>query len=286
MRTCCGDEPEAFARYFFSVKQVGRQPKDDDGRLEELIVALRKQQLSVPEIKAILDTLGHSVSERYVFNLLHRAGFARLPRRTQTQREVSMAAVKLKAPKSQKLTYISESFNCLQSLGLLCLLPYLQHYGIGKLLETSSYPESKGLSRLSSLLSFIALKLSDVRRYSHDDVWCMDRGLGLFAGLNVLPKAAWLTSYSHRVTREMNLELLRGLHALWQAHGLLSDTANLDFTTIPYWGEGNHLEKNWSGTRHLALTSILAVLAQGLRTVPDPQRLWQTTASNRYFCSW
>ncbi len=78
----------------------------------------------------------------------------------------------------------------------------------------------------------------------------------------MLPKAAWLTSYSHRVTREMNLQLLRGLHCLWQAHGLLSDTANLDFTTIPYWGEGTHLENNWSGTRHLALTSILAVLAQ------------------------
>ena len=63
------------------------------------------------------------------------------------------------------------------------------------------------MSRLNSLLSFIALKLSGVRRYSHDDVWCMDRGLGFFAGLNVLPKAAWLTSYSHRVTREMNLQL-------------------------------------------------------------------------------
>ncbi len=90
----------------------------------------------------------------------------------------------------------------------------------------------------------------------------MDRGLGLFAGLNVLPKAAWLTSYSHRVTREMNLQLLRGLHGLWQSQGFLSDTANLDFTTLPYWGEAKHLENNWSGTRHQALSSILAVLAQ------------------------
>ncbi len=150
----------------------------------------------------------------------------------------------------------------LNSLGLLCLLPYLQYYGIGQLLERSTYPESQRISRLNSLLSFIALKLSDVRRYSHDDVWCMDRGLGFFAGLNVLPKAAWLTSYSHRVTREMNLQLLRGLHDLWQNQGLLSDTANLDFTTLPYWGESSHLEKNWSGTRHQALSSILAVLAQ------------------------
>jgi hypothetical protein len=39
----------------------------------------------------------------------------------------------------------------------------------------------------------------------------------------------------------------------------------LDFTTIPYWGEGEHLENNWSGKRGKALSSMLAVLAQ------DPQ---------------
>ena len=44
--------------------------------------------------------------------------------------------------------------------------------------------------------------------------------------------------------------------------GLLSDTANIDFTTIPYWGDDSHLENNWSGTRNKALASISAVLAQ------------------------
>ncbi len=212
VRSYCGDTPEAFAHYFFNVKPVGRKPKNDDGNLAVLIVALRKQQHSVPEIKALLDTLGHSVSIGYISKLLRKAGFTRLPRRTQAAREGTMGQVKPLAPPSQMLTYVSESFSCQNSLGLLCLLPYLQSYGIGQLLERSTYPATQRISRLNSLLSFIALKLSDVRRYSHDDVWCMDRGLGLFAGLNVLPKAAWLTSYSHRVTREMNLQLLRGLH--------------------------------------------------------------------------
>ena len=54
----------------------------------------------------------------------------------------------------------------------------------------------------------------------------MDRGLGLFAGLNVLPKAAWLSSYSHRVTRSMNLEFLKRIHRCWVDNRLLSDTAN------------------------------------------------------------
>ncbi len=49
---------------------------------------------------------------------------------------------------------------------------------------------------------------------------------------------------------------------LYLQHGLLSDTANLDFTTIPYWGNSSHLENNWSGTRNKGLASMLAVLAQ------------------------
>jgi hypothetical protein len=89
----------------------------------------------------------------------------------------------------------------------------------------------------------------------------MDRGLGLFAGLNVLPKAAWFTSYSHRVTGEMNRKFLEQLHRLWIDKGLLSQTSNLDFTTIPYWGDGEHLENNWSGKRGKAMESMLAVLA-------------------------
>ena len=115
---------------------------------------------------------------------------------------------------------------------------------------------------MNSILSFLALKLSNIRRYTTDDLWCMDRGLGLFAGLNVLPKAAWFTSYSHRITREMNLAFLKSLHKLWCEKGLLSDTANLDFVAVPYWGDDSHLENNWSGTRHQAMSSVLAALAE------------------------
>ncbi len=42
----------------------------------------------------------------------------------------------------------------------------------------------------------------------------------------------------------------------------MSDTANLDFTTIPDWGEDDsHLENHWSGTRQKALSSMLAIFA-------------------------
>jgi hypothetical protein len=90
----------------------------------------------------------------------------------------------------------------------------------------------------------------------------MDRGIGLFAGLNVLPKNGLFSSYSHRVIKGMNLSFLKNLHKTLLENKLLSDTINLDFTTIPYWGDDEHLENNWSGKRTKALSSMLAVLAQ------------------------
>jgi hypothetical protein len=43
---------------------------------------------------------------------------------------------------------------------------------------------------------------------------------------------------------------------------MVSSTANIDFTSIPYWGDDSHLENNWAGTRNKALPSILAAIAQ------------------------
>lgn len=248
---------------FFQTHKRGAKEKDTEGKITALIVALRKQYLSVPEIKALLDVEKHPVSERYVFSILRKEGFARLPRRDAKAIIQSQAHGKeqMSAPKSEMLSLEPEVFNT-QHAGILCLLPYIQKYGLDRIIKESSYPETKTIDKLSSILSFLGLKLSNIRRYSADDLWCMDRGMGLFAKLNALPKAGWFSSYSHRVTRGMNLSFLKKLHAVWKANGVLSDTMNLDFTTIPYWGEDQHLENNWSGKRHTALASMLAVLAQ------------------------
>ena len=252
---------ESSAQFFVS-PTAGRKAKDTMGQVESLIIKLRKQYLSVPEIKAQLDALEYDVSESTIYLTLKQAGFARLPRRSRTQSHELMSSVQLNAPTSIALSYINEKFSTQHSIGLLGLLPYLQRYGIDQVIVDSDYPQTQTLNRLSSILSFVALKLSRIRRYGADDLWCMDRGLGLFAGLNVLPKTAWFSAYSYRVNRSMNQSFLKDLHRIWQQQGLLSETANLDFTTIPHWGDATHLEGNWSGTRNKSLTSILAVLAQ------------------------
>ncbi len=246
--------------FFFSARSIGRPTVKRSVKLAEDIVRLRKQNYSVPDITSMLQAQGHQVNYNYVYELLHKEGFARLPRRTRADR-LELKVVRLEAPKAQAWKGGNECFDT-QIAGLLCFLPFLRKYGIDQLIRLSDYPETRQINREASILSFLALKLSNVRRYSADDLWCMDRGAGLFAGLNVLPKTAWFSSYSHRVTRQMNLDFLKMLHRCWLDHGLLGDTANLDFTTIPYWGDDDdHLENNWSGKRSKALASMLAVLA-------------------------
>jgi hypothetical protein len=245
--------------YFFKDTVSGRRPgKDND--LEELIISLRKKNYAIEDIVTILHSRSYDEGYRYVYKVLCDAGFARLPRRDkQSKKQLELPPVK--APVAEKLDRETEKFFSSHT-GLFAFLPILFQYGIHRIIERSSYPFTRVVSRISSILCFLALKLSGVKRYSHDDLWCMDRGPGLFAGLNVLPKTAWYSSYSSRVDSAMNLSFLKELHKIWAGHGLLSDTSNLDFTTIPYWGDAEHLENNRSGKRGKALSSMLAILAQ------------------------
>lgn len=248
-------------KLFFTTVNSGRKRKDEDGNIKEIIISLRKKYLSVPEIKAVADTKQLNLSERYIRDVLKEEGFARLPRRTKKEKDNIVTYDKIKAPVSSKISFENETFNT-ENIGILCLFPYLKLYGIDQAISNSLYPGTKAIDKFASILSFLALKLSNIKRYSADDLWCMDRGTGLFATLNVLPKTSWYSSYSSRITRKMNVAFLKELHQIWKDNELLSDTVNLDFTTIPYWGNDSHLENNWSGKRHKALASMLAVLGQ------------------------
>lgn len=259
--------------FFFAQNKIGRKPREAHDELHTLIIMLRKKYLSVPDIKSILDTQKHSVSEKQIYNILKADGFARLPRRNTPQKDMKLTeSLAISAPKTVILESKEEEFNTC-SAGILSFLPLIKTIGIEEMILSSNYPGTTTLPVFNSIMAFLALKLSNIRRYTVDDLWCMDRGLGLFTGLNVLPKAAWYSSYSHRTTREMNVAFLKKMNALFQEKGLLSDTNNLDFVAVPYWGEDDHLENNWSGTRHQALPSILAAIAQdqdtGIMTYAD-----------------
>lgn len=244
---------------FFKSPQAGRKPSPRQQTVSDKIIELRKRYLPVDEIKTLLNSQNIIISESYIYNIIKRDGFGRLPRRNKELIKRINSTAKIEAPKSELIEKGIDSFSS-SAAGILCFLPIICSYQINELINNSSYPGTKTIPVINSTMCFLALKLSNFHRYTADDLWCMDRGTGLFAGLNVLPKAAWFTSYSHRVTREMNLDFLKSMNKLWKKTGLLSDTANLDFTSIPYWGDDSHLENNWSGKRNKSLASILSVL--------------------------
>ena len=188
--------------FFFKESIFGRKPDSNDD-LKELIISLRKQNYSVEEIVSIAQSKSYQVSYWPVYQILHQEGFARLHRRGATEKK-HLSPPKIKAPVAEKLELNPEKFHS-SNTGLLVFLPIIYKYGIHKLIERSSYPFTKRINRISSILCFLALKLSSIKRYSHDDLWCMDRGMGLFAGLTVLPKTAWFSSYSSGVDTQMNI---------------------------------------------------------------------------------
>lgn len=244
---------------FFKEKKRGKKVSHQTNKAKTIIIKLRKKYYSVEDIKATLDSKNIKISEKTIYNILTAEGFSRLPRRAKTTKR-HLEKPKIEAEKSVSLTFEKEEFKSV-SAGILTLLPFIEKYGLREIIEQSKYPETNSIGKINSILSFVALKASNIRRYTYDDLWCMDRGAGLFAGLNVLPKAAWFSSYSRRVTSVMNKDFLKKLHKKWISEGLLRDIFNLDFTTIPYWGYDEHLENNWSGKRGKALSSILVVLA-------------------------
>lgn len=246
--------------FFFVENKAGRKVSSETDTARQIIINMRKKYYSVPDIKVTLDAMNLAVSEKNIYNIINQEGFSRLPRRTKLVKQ-QLDSLQLEAERSEPLSDKSDAFKS-SSAGILVFLRFIRQYGIDNIISKSYYPSTSQIDKVSSILGFLALKLSNRRRYSNDDAWCMDRGMGLFAGLNVLPKAAWYTSYSDRVTSDMNRNFLKQLHQVWLREGLLEDTSNLDFTTIPYWGDDAHLENNWSGKRAKALSSMLAVLAQ------------------------
>ena len=251
---------------FFQILIPGRKKLDRDKELVETVIRFRKKQLSIPDIKIFLDGKGFDVSEGVIYRICDDNGFARLPKRSKEQRQELMEnsgyASVIEAPVAEMYQFTKVEEFSSQGVGVLCFLPFIKAYGIDKAIEESNYPGTSQIGKLNSVLAFLALKLSCVQRYGQDDGWCMDKGLGMFAGLNVLPKTTWYSSYSSAIERKDNVAFLKSLNRIFEDRGLLSDTVNLDFTAIPYWGDGDPLENNWSGKRKTALISIQAALAQ------------------------
>ena len=250
---------------FFKELRVGPKETNREDKNVKLIVEYRKKMLSIPEIAILMAGQGYPMSTWLIWQILIENGFTRMPKRDketieETQKNSNYAHL-VTAPEATVIEFNKEIAIPTKGAGILCFLLIIKKYGIDRIIERSEYPGTKQIPKLNTILCFLVLKLSDFERYGHDDAWCFDRGLGLFAGLNVLPKTTWFSIYADKILRSMNVAFLKECNNIWIENGFLSDTVNMDFVTIPYWGDTDTFERNWSGKRNKALESIEAALA-------------------------
>jgi len=147
--------------------------------------------------------------------------------------------------------------------GLFLFLPLLARLGFHKLVHKADYPGSKMVPADAALLSLLTLKLVDKERRSHIDDFNFEQAMGLFAGLNVLPKKSFATDYSYRTQRDHQQRLLAG----WvkRLSPLLFPEAHsfaLDFHPIPYRGEEAVLENHYLPCQGQAGPSVQSFFAQ------------------------
>ena len=141
--------------------------------------------------------------------------------------------------------------------------PLLARLRFDRVVNSAEYPGSKMIPAASALLSLLVLKLLDKERHSHIDDFNCDEALGLWAGLNVLPKKSFATDYSYRTQRHHQEKLLEG----WVSRlsPLLfpdAESFSLDFHAIPHRGDDTDLENHYLPTRGKAGPSILTFFAQ------------------------
>ena len=130
---------------------------------------------------------------------------------------------------------------------------------------------------MSCLLSLLALKLLGTERYAHVGDHAFDPGLGLFAGLNVLPKCTALSTYAYSLDEDHIHRLQSAFVQRVAQLGLYGGpVVNLDFHTVPHFGDKSVLEKHWAGARNKtmkgALTLWLPATPGGTPARPGPAR--------------
>jgi hypothetical protein len=150
--------------------------------------------------------------------------------------------------------------------GIFLFMPFLAQTKFDALVEQAHMAGTKMIPAVSSVLSLLALKLSDKERKSHITDWSFDEALGWFAGLNVLPKITATTDYAYRlVDGAPNRLLAQWVRAAYPI--LCPDGARefaLDFHSIPHRGENTGLENHYVPMRGKATASVLSCFARAV----------------------
>jgi hypothetical protein len=251
-----GDLPE-----FFAATRPGRRDQPKKSRAHHQIVALRKRNYSIYEISQTLKEQGMALSATAVREVLAAEGFAPLPRRLDEERPVRVG------PNAQAVANVGDFVLSPREFttrmgGLFLFVPDLVRLESDALAQAAKLPGSRMVPSAHALRASLALKLWAIERKSHIMALVADEGLALFCGLNAMPKKSFLSEYSSRITPHKVARLLALWHAQVTGDLFAGESLNLDFHSVPYFGEHPLVESHYLAKRSRRQPSILVFLAQ------------------------
>ena len=247
---------------FFASPHPGPQTQPKKSKARELVVALRKQNHSVYEIAAALQERRIALSPTAVREVLREEGFAPLPRRLDEERPAHLGPTVEPVADVREFGLEGRRFST-RCGGLFLFIPDLVHLGVDTLARSAALPGSGMIPAGHALRAALAVKLWSLERKSHVMALVADAGLGVFCGLNVIPKKSYLSEYSSRLDHTKTTQLLAAWHRQVAAERLFAgDSFNLDFHSVPYYGEDPRVERHYVSARSRRQPSVLAFLAQ------------------------
>lgn len=265
-RILCHQFRQDPTRLFFLSSRKGPRPTPTRDRIREVIVTLRKQNLSIYDISRILTERGDARSPVAVSLILQEEGFARLPRRRDEERPAGPHTT-LAAVADVRALDLSPRQVRTQFGGLFLFVPFLAALPLPTMLRAAGFPGSTMVPADRAVRSLLALKLFGTRRHSHVMADVLDEGLALFAGLNVIPKRSFLTEYSCRIRPQSYPRLMQAWFDALTRLGLERGVSfDLDFHTIPFHGDDALVQKHYVSKRSRRQKGILAFLAQDAAT--------------------
>ena len=220
---------------------------------------------SVTEIAQALASTSTPLNRTGVWELLVAEGHERLEPRAPGERG---PPIRDDPPRTRVMRWPEQPVRLASDYaGVLLLLPALVALDLPGAVAAAGFPGTREVPALSSILSLLALKSIGRRRVSHVDDLCTDPALAAFAGLESLPKASSLGSYSYRLTRAHDEALLAGLaRSMVRTGQTRGADFDLDFHAIMHFGDDVALESHYVPRRSQRSEAVRSFFVQDSET--------------------
>ncbi len=251
----------------FPIIKKGPQQKRTSYESIGKIIEYRRKGLSVSDIhNCLINKDLINLSERTIERTLKEYGFSKLKRRKKN--EVGKTVNNKEIPERSLNLDFSElkPFNIDSPIaGIFFFIPYIIESGILDIVKKCKLPESSDIGSIQACLSMLFLKLIGGKRLSHMEKYDQEQSFGLFADLNVLPKSTYMSTYSCGCSESQLMELQSEILASFRKkypEFYISEYINLDFHSIPHFGDEADLEKIWCGAKGKTIKGANTVFAQ------------------------